>query len=65
MSNGYGSAVASAPIPLVPDDPDRFTLALDLYIVEKAVYEVRYELDNRPDWLHIPLGGLRRIAIPR
>ncbi|HYI24145.1 MAG TPA: phosphotransferase [Thermomicrobiales bacterium] len=60
--DGYRSAVASAPIQLVPDDPDRFSLALDLYVIEKAVYEVRYELDNRPDWLHIPLDGLRRIA---
>ena len=25
---------------------------------EKALYELRYELDNRPDWVGIPLKGL-------
>jgi maltose alpha-D-glucosyltransferase / alpha-amylase len=30
--------------------------------VHKALYEVRYELSNRPDWLEIPLNALRRIA---
>ncbi len=58
----YREAVVAAPIPLVPAEAARFDLALDLYMVEKAVYEVRYELGNRPDWLEIPLGGLRRIA---
>jgi maltose alpha-D-glucosyltransferase/alpha-amylase len=32
--------------------------------VHKALYEVRYELGNRPDWLDIPLNALRRIARP-
>lgn len=31
---------------------------LDLFLLEKALYEVRYELDNRPDWLGIPLLGI-------
>ncbi len=35
---------------------------LDLFVVEKALYEVRYELDNRPDWVGIPLAGLLRPA---
>ena len=30
-------------------------------VAEKALYEVRYELNNRPDWLPIPLNGLRRL----
>lgn len=30
--------------------------------MHKALYEVRYELNNRPDWLEIPLNALRRIA---
>jgi len=29
-----------------------------LFTLEKALYEVRYELDNRPDWIHIPIGGI-------
>jgi trehalose synthase-fused probable maltokinase len=34
---------------------------LRAYLLEKAIYEVRYELNNRPAWLHIPLRGLRRV----
>ena len=31
---------------------------LDLFLLEKLFYEVRYELDNRPDWVAIPLRGI-------
>jgi maltose alpha-D-glucosyltransferase/alpha-amylase len=31
---------------------------LELFVLEKAVYELRYEVDNRPDWVGIPLAGL-------
>ncbi len=31
---------------------------LDLFLLEKALYEVRYELENRPDWVIIPLLGI-------
>ncbi|AKV00722.1 Trehalose synthase [Labilithrix luteola] len=34
---------------------------LDFYLLEKAIYEVHYEMDNRPDWIDIPLGGLLAI----
>lgn len=34
---------------------------LKLCLLEKACYELRYELDNRPDWIAIPLGGLRKL----
>ena len=33
-----------------------------LFELEKAFYEVRYELDNRPDWVDIPLLGIARLA---
>ena len=35
---------------------------LDLFLIEKAAYEIRYEAANRPAWLPIPLRGLARIA---
>jgi maltose alpha-D-glucosyltransferase / alpha-amylase len=38
-------------------DEDLMTL-LDFYLLEKCVYEVAYELNNRPDWLDIPARGL-------
>ncbi len=31
---------------------------LDLFVLEKAFYELRYELNNRPSWLPIPLRGI-------
>jgi trehalose synthase-fused probable maltokinase len=34
---------------------------LRAHLLEKAIYEVRYELNNRPTWLHIPLRGLARV----
>ena len=36
-------------------------LLLDAYVAEKALYELRYELNNRPDWVDIPLHGLEAI----
>ena len=38
-------------------------LAVDLraHLLEKALYELRYELGNRPDWVHLPLLGLRSL----
>ncbi len=36
-------------------------ILLDSYLLEKAVYELGYELNNRPDWVRIPLQGIRQI----
>ena len=35
---------------------------LDLFLVEKAAYEIRYEAANRPDWISVPLRGLTALA---
>ncbi len=35
---------------------------LDLFLIEKAAYEIRYEATNRPGWIGIPLGGLADIT---
>jgi len=37
---------------------------LDLFLLEKALYEVRYELNNRPDWVAIPLRGILSLLQP-
>lgn len=34
---------------------------LQAYILDKALYEVAYEINNRPDWVHIPLGAVERV----
>jgi maltose alpha-D-glucosyltransferase/alpha-amylase len=36
---------------------------LNAMLIEKALYELRYELDHRPDWVPIPLRGLRELAL--
>ncbi len=42
----------------MPADDDGFVTLLEFHLLEKSIYEVAYELDNRPDWLPIPLRGL-------
>lgn len=41
------------------------SLLIEFYELEKALYEVEYELNNRPLWLPVPLAGLARIALVR
>lgn len=59
---GYRSSLRSSLTPLVPDDMRDFKAALDFFIVEKTLYEIRYELDNRPEWLEIPLHALEAMV---
>jgi predicted trehalose synthase len=42
----------------LPQDQGELSLLLDLYLLEKAIYEVDYEITRRPDWVHVPLQGL-------
>jgi len=53
---GYRGAVTGSEF--WPQNPEDLRLLLDVYLVEKALYELRYELNNRPDWVDIPLYGL-------
>jgi trehalose synthase-fused probable maltokinase len=55
---GYRAAVRAAPLPLVPADEEAFMAALAAWELDKALYEVAYELRNRPDWVELPLRGL-------
>ncbi|HVS31433.1 MAG TPA: maltose alpha-D-glucosyltransferase [Thermoanaerobaculia bacterium] len=41
----------------IPKDREQVRVLLDAYLLEKALYEIAYELSNRPDWLSIPLRG--------
>lgn len=46
---------------LIPRDPQVFTTWVDFFELNKALYEVEYEANSRPDWLHIPLEGVLAI----
>jgi maltose alpha-D-glucosyltransferase/alpha-amylase len=41
---------------------DDATGPLRLFELEKAFYELHYEINNRPDWIHVPLQGIRALA---
>ena len=46
---------------LLPPGQDAIDRLLAVFELEKAVYELRYELDNRPDWVAIPVAGIVRL----
>jgi len=56
--DGYLETVDSGLLP-PGEDPTRKMLAI--FELEKAVYELRYELNNRPDWVAIPTAGIVRL----
>jgi maltose alpha-D-glucosyltransferase / alpha-amylase len=49
--------------PFLPKDSIEFQVLLDAYLLEKAIYELGYELNNRPDWLKVPLRGLLQLLV--
>ena len=54
--DAYRTTMAGAPV--YPEDADFEQAMLDLFLIQKAVYEVGYEMAMRPDWIDIPLRGL-------
>ncbi|MBI2835554.1 MAG: maltose alpha-D-glucosyltransferase [Acidobacteria bacterium] len=52
----YFSTAATGP--LVPKDRDHLKRLLDAFTLQKAAYELLYELNNRPDWVRIPILGM-------
>lgn len=55
---GYRETLAVDRLGLVPGDEAGFRAALEAWELDKAVYELRYELSNRPDWIGHALGTL-------
>jgi trehalose synthase-fused probable maltokinase len=55
---GYYDAVDGSLLPPGQQATDRLLAVFEL---EKAVYELRYELNNRPDWVAIPVAGILRL----
>lgn len=46
---------------LLPAGEAAIERLLAVFELEKAVYELQYELDNRPDWVGIPVAGIERL----
>ena len=44
-----------------PTDDGLYWQLLDLFLLEKVLYELRYELQNRPGWVPIPLAGIAHV----
>src|SRR5712691_2178017 len=53
--------LATADPALLPSGALGIERLLTVFELEKAVYELRYELDNRPDWVRIPVAGIERL----
>jgi maltose alpha-D-glucosyltransferase/alpha-amylase len=60
---GYWSRATRAG--LLPEDAEARRSLLELFLFQKAFYEVGYEAANRPAWLSIPLRGLMELSQPR
>jgi len=53
---GYRETVGDAP--MLPPDDDGWAVLLEAFLLQKALYELDYELNNRPAWVGIPLQGI-------
>jgi maltokinase len=61
--DGYRAATIGAAF--LPQSEASFTAMLGAFELEKMLYEVRYELQNRPDWVRIPVQALMRMEVRR
>ena len=62
LLQAYVETVRAGGAPLLPARPGDLRRVLLALETEKALYELTYELGNRPDWVAIPLGALARLA---
>ncbi|HUB20357.1 MAG TPA: maltose alpha-D-glucosyltransferase [Acidobacteriaceae bacterium] len=59
--HAYRATVADSPI--VPPAPGNFDPLLHIYMLDKGLYELVYELNNRPTWIRIPLHGILSLPL--
>jgi maltose alpha-D-glucosyltransferase / alpha-amylase len=52
---------ATAGAVFIPPNSEDLEILLEAYLLDKAVYEIGYELNNRPDWAVIPVRGIKHI----
>jgi maltose alpha-D-glucosyltransferase/alpha-amylase len=54
--NGYLAATRQTG--LLPKSREETKLLMNILLLEKAIYELSYELDNRPEWVSVPIEGM-------
>jgi maltose alpha-D-glucosyltransferase/alpha-amylase len=59
-TRAYFEGLAESPI--VPGGAEERNTLLEISLLEKAVYELSYELNNRPSWAHIPIRGILELT---
>ena len=59
---GYVETPGVGGASFMPRSAEETRLLLDVMLIEKGLYELRYELNSRPDWVRIPLHGLLELA---
>lgn len=62
--DGYRSVAKPGQAVFLPAAWEDALRVIQVYELDKALYELRYEMHNRPDWLSIPLQGIRNL-VPR
>ncbi|HEV7557600.1 MAG TPA: alpha-amylase, partial [Kofleriaceae bacterium] len=50
---------------ILPPNDTELNLIIEFFLLEKCVYEIRYELNSRPDWVEIPMRGLLALLTVR
>jgi len=56
---GYLNTTAGAIF--IPKNSDDLQIIVESYLLDKAVYEIAYELNHRPNWVLIPVRGIKQI----
>ena len=52
---------AAAPGEFLPTSERQMRILFDALLLDKALYELRYELNNRPDWVRVPIQGILQL----
>ena len=53
---GYTKSIEGSP--LLPRTMEETQVLLDAFLLNKCLYEIGYELNNRPDWVRVPVRGV-------
>jgi maltose alpha-D-glucosyltransferase/alpha-amylase len=60
--DGWVAFAAPSEVPIVPKVAHERDEAIALFELDKALYELAYEIENRPDWIAIPLRGIHALV---